>query len=125
MLVIRSQYQTIEDLNRGLKHHQDAPTPISASLSWCLLYSPKSIGRTLVVLARVTGTSLHQSARAEMKHGDGTRLGQLAILQPMIVAREVKTYKQKPAPIWATWPGQEEGERRRGEFGLPKEEEVE
>lgn len=48
-----------------------------------------------------------------MKHGDRTRLGQLAILQPMIVAREMKTYKQKPAPIWATWPGQEEGEGRR------------
>lgn len=40
-------------------------------------------------------------------------LGQLAILQPMIVARAVKSYKQKAAPIWAPWLGQEEGEERR------------
>lgn len=58
-----------------------------------------------------------------MGHNDWPNLGQMPIPHPVIVAREVESYKQKAAPIQAPWLGQERVEGRRVWF--PKEECVE
>lgn len=102
--------EALESLSCPQEHRRALLFPYTSfSLGW----GRNPGGRTPVGLAGVTGTSLHRSLGAEVGHNDWSRLGQLAILQPMIMAREVKSYKQKAAPIWAPWLGQKDGEGRR------------
>ena len=69
-------------------------------------------GRTRTALAWIMGIFLHQSLGAEVGHSDWPSSWQMPIPQPVIVAREVKSYKHKAAQIWAPWLCQEEVEGR-------------